>query len=385
MSQVIPEETLNQIQSQVNIVDIVSQYVSLKKRGKNYFGHCPFHDERTPSFSVTEEKQIYHCFSCGRGGTVFSFISEIEGLSFVESVAKVAELAQIPFENKYSSSRPSVQDTHQPLITAHEKAAEFYQHVLLQTRGGEKALEYLQQRGYTLETIQTFKMGLALKDRTYVTNLIKQIPLTPQQMEESGLFIARNDDFIDRFYHRIMIPLRNEQGKVIAFSGRILPNDEEMVDEQEAKYLNSSETPIFNKRQFLFNYDLAKSAIRKSGQVVLYEGYMDVIASWQAGAKNGVASMGTSLTKEQIQILSRVANEIIIAYDSDRAGLDATNRAIELLQENSALTISILALDAGKDPDEFIQQRGAEAYLEQLAHHTESVFQFKKRYFSKQY
>ena len=385
MSQVIPEETLNQIQSQVNIVDIVSQYVSLKKRGKNYFGHCPFHDERTPSFSVTEEKQLYHCFSCGRGGSVFSFISEIEGLSFVESVAKVAELAQIPFENKYSVSKLSVQDTHQPLITAHEKAAEFYQHVLLQTRGGEKALEYLQHRGYTLETIQTFKMGLALKDRTYVTNLIKQIPLTPQQMEESGLFIARNDDFIDRFYHRIMIPLRNEQGKVIAFSGRILPNDEEMVDEQEAKYLNSSETPIFNKRQFLFNYDLAKSAIRKSGQVVLYEGYMDVIASWQAGVKNGVASMGTSLTKEQIQILSRVANEIIIAYDSDRAGLDATNRAIELLQENSALTISILSLDAGKDPDEFIQQRGEEAYLEQLAHHTESVFQFKKRYFSKQY
>ena len=385
MSQVIPEETLNQIQSQVNIVDIISQYVSLKKRGKNYFGHCPFHDERTPSFSVTEEKQIYHCFSCGRGGTVFSFISEIEGLSFVESVAKVAELAQIPFENKYSISRPTVQDTYQPLVEAHEKAAEFYQHVLLQTRGGEKALEYLQNRGYTIETIQTFKMGLALKDRTYVTNLIKQIPLTPQQMEESGLFVSRNDDFIDRFYQRIMIPLRNEQGKVIAFSGRILPNDDDMVDEQEAKYLNSSETPIFNKRQFLFNYDLAKSAIRKTGQVVLYEGYMDVIASWQAGAKNGVASMGTSLTKEQIQILSRVANEIIIAYDSDRAGLDATNRAIELLQENSALTISILFLDAGKDPDEFIQQRGAEAYLEQLAHHTESVFQFKKRYFSKQY
>ncbi|UEA31289.1 DNA primase [Granulicatella elegans] len=385
MSQVIPEETLNQIQSQVNIVDIISQYVSLKKRGKNYFGHCPFHDERTPSFSVTEEKQLYHCFSCGRGGSIFSFIAEIEGLSFVESVAKVAELAQIPFDNKYSVSKPSVQDTHQPLITAHEKAAEFYQHVLLQTRGGEKALDYLQNRGYTLETIQTFKMGLALKDRTYVTNLIKQIPLTPQQMEESGLFISRNDDFIDRFYHRIMIPLRNEQGKVIAFSGRILPQDEEMGDEQEAKYLNSSETPIFNKRQFLFNYDLAKSAIRKSGQVVLYEGYMDVIASWQAGAKNGVASMGTSLTKEQIQILSRVANEIIIAYDSDRAGLDATNRAIELLQENSSLTISILSLDAGKDPDEFIQQRGAEAYLEQLFHYTESVFQFKKRYFSKQY
>ena len=146
MSQVIPEETLNKIQSQVNIVDIVSQYVSLKKRGKNYFGHCPFHDERTPSFSVTEEKQIYHCFSCGRGGTVFSFISEIEGLSFVESVAKVAELAQIPFENKYSISRPTVQDTYQPLVAAHEKAAEFYQHVLLQTRGGEKALEYLQNR-----------------------------------------------------------------------------------------------------------------------------------------------------------------------------------------------------------------------------------------------
>lgn len=386
MSQHIPEETLNQIQAQVNIVDIISQYVQLKKRGKNYFGHCPFHDERTPSFSVAEEKQIYHCFSCGRGGSVFSFIAEIEGLTFVESVAKVVELAQLPININVPTVKKTVSNEHARLMQAHQLAQDFYQHVLLRTRGGDAALTYLEQRGYTSETIETFGMGFSLKDRTYVTNLMQQIPLTEAEMEETGLFVRRQADFVDRFYQRIMIPLRNAQGQVVAFSGRVLPGIESDLDDlQEAKYLNSPETPLFNKRNFLFNFDLARAQIRKQNQVVLYEGYMDVIAAWQAGAKNGVASMGTSLTQEQVATLSRVTNEVVIAYDGDRAGLDATNRAIELLQQAPQLKIAILPLEDGMDPDEFIQARGAQAYLNQLEHHTESIFQFKKRYLMRRY
>lgn len=386
MSQHISEETLNQIQAQVNIVDIVSQYVQLKKRGKNYFGHCPFHDERTPSFSVAEEKQIYHCFSCGRGGSVFSFISEIEGLTFVESVAKVVEVAQLPIEITVPTAKTTVSNEQARLMQAHQLAQDFYHHVLLRTRGGEAALTYLEKRGYKSETIETFGMGFSLKDRTYVTNLMQQLSLSDKEMEETGLFVGRQDGFIDRFFQRIMIPLRNAQGQVVAFSGRVLPGAEnEMDDTQEAKYLNSPETPLFNKRQFLFNFDLARAHIRKENQVVLYEGYMDVIAAWQAGARNGVASMGTSLTQEQVATLSRITNEVVIAYDGDRAGLDATNRAIELLQQAPQIKIAILPLEDGMDPDEYIQSKGSEAYLNQLAHHTESVFQFKKRYLMRRY
>lgn len=386
MSQRIPDDVVSRVQSNVNIVDIVSQFVQLRKRGKNYFGHCPFHDERTPSFSVTEEKQIFHCFSCGRGGSVFSFISELEGLTFAESVVRVAELAQIPIDVKLAqSSRESQeQSAHRGLYQAHQKADEWYQHVLLQTRGGERALEYAQSRGYSMETIETFHMGYALADRTMVTNLVSQLGLSHEEMNETGLFVERGDDFVDRFYQRLMIPLRNPNGQVVGFSGRVLPGGDDS-DIQEAKYLNSPETPLFNKRYFLFNFDLAKGEIRKKSQVVLFEGYMDVIAAYQAGVKNGVASMGTSLTAEQIQILSRVASEVVIAYDGDRPGLEATNRAVELLQQHSNLKLAILPLDEGIDPDEYIQQKGADAFVTLLNHQTESVFQFKKRFLSKTY
>lgn len=382
MNHRIPEETIQQIQSQVNIVDLVSQYVSLKKRGKNFFGHCPFHEERTPSFSVTEEKQIFHCFSCGRGGNVFSFISEMEGLTFVESVVKVADFAHIPLDVAFTQNEKTRPSKHQALFQVHQKAQQLYHHTLLRTRGGQLALDYLTRRGLTTDTLETFGLGFSLQDRTYLVKLVEELNLTNAQKEASGLFVVRKEDVIDRFFNRMMIPLRNPSGQVVGFSGRMLPTDQSA---DEPKYLNSPETPIFNKRSFLFNLDLARSKIRKSGQVVVFEGYMDVIAAWQAGVKNGVASMGTSLTQEQVALLTRMANEVVIAYDGDRAGLEATNRAIELLQQHSTLKIAILPMEEGIDPDEFIQKNGSAAFQDHLAHFTETVFQFKKRFLKKQY
>ncbi|MCQ9209900.1 DNA primase [Granulicatella seriolae] len=389
MSNGIPNEIVAQIQSEVNVVDIVNQYVQLKKRGKNYFGFCPFHDERTPSFSVSEDKQLFYCFSCGRGGSVFSFISEVEGLSFTESVAKVVEMADLPFEISSQSSGERQEITkHHNLYLAHQEAEGLYKHVLLHTRGGETALNYLLDRGYSQETIETFALGFSPQNRTTLVSVLKPLNLTEEELNSTGLFVQNEEtfEFIDRFYQRIMIPLRDANGKVVGFSGRILPAIEDsLVDQHQAKYLNSPESPLFNKRNFLFNFDLARPEIRRQSKVILFEGYMDVIAAYQAGVTNGVASMGTSLTQEQIRILNRASDQIVIAYDGDRAGQEATKRAIEIIQEYSTMSIAILPLEDGMDPDEFIKKFGATAFKERIEHQVETVFQFKKRFLRGQY
>lgn len=385
----VSNEVALQIQSEVNIVDIISQYVQLKKRGKNFFGFCPFHEERTPSFSVAEEKQMFYCFSCGKGGNVFNFISELDSVSFTEAVAKVVELAGLSYRiSTENAGQKGKYAAYQPLYDAHERAANFYQYVLNHTKGGEAPLQYLQERGYTKETIETYGLGYAPSNRTLLVQQMKEVALTPQQVNETGLFVRSEESgqIKDRFYQRVMIPLRDENGKVIAFSGRTVASKTgDELDEPVAKYLNSPETPLFNKRNFLFNFDIARSAIRKAGVAVLFEGYMDVIAAYQAGIPYGVASMGTSLTPEQIGRLNKVTDRMIIAYDGDRAGMDATNRAIELLRSHSSAEISIFPLDSGLDPDEYIQRFGAEAFQEKIMHHTETVFQFKKRYLQAQF
>ena len=384
MVQSISQDLITQIQQEVNIVDIVSQYVQLKKRGKNYFGYCPFHTERTPSFSVTEEKQIFHCFSCGRGGTVFNFISEIEGISFPESVAKVNDLAGLTHQIKVNKTEVDIPKKHNLLYEAHKVAGNLYQHMLLNTRGGEDAYEYLLNRGYTRETIEQFGLGYSPKNRTVLYQQITALNLSQQELEETGLFVnnSEQNDWLDRFSERLIIPLRDTNGSIIGFSGRLLHEDKE---NPSAKYLNSPETPLFNKRKFLFNFDVARAEIRKESMAVLFEGYMDVIAAYQAGIKYGVASMGTSLTQEQIQLLNRVTDHIVIAYDGDRAGLEATNRAIELLQQHSQATIRIFPLEDGIDPDEYIKKYGAEQFNERLLHHNETVFEFKKRFLKQSY
>ena len=384
MSQRISKETVQSIQSQVNILDIVGQFVQLRKQGKSLFGRCPFHDERTPSFTVTEEKQLFHCFSCGRGGNVFNFMQELENLSFPESVVRVAELSNIDIDVELPTTQMIIPRKEKKLYEAHEKAAEFYSHVLLNTKGGKEALDYLENRGYTVETLKEFGFGFSLKDRTQLELVLQELQLTDEEKEASGLFSEKQNGFFDRFNQRIMIPLRNEHGQIIAFSGRVLPGYSDDFASQ-AKYLNSPETILFSKRNFLFNFDLAKKNIRKQNKVILFEGYMDVISAWQAGVQIGVASMGTSLTPEQIQSLQKVTDTILIAYDGDKAGLEATNRAIEMIQDTNAFKIGIIPFDNGLDPDEFIKERGTQAFKDLVEYSQETVYQFKKRFLSKKY
>lgn len=384
MAQRIPQEVIEEVRHRTNIVDIIGQYVQLKKSGKNYMGLCPFHEERSPSFSVAEDKQIFHCFGCGKGGTVFNFLQEIEGISFPESVKRVADLEHLSVDFDWSEPR-EVADTpenqqRRSLLQLHSKAAELYHHILVNTKIGEPALNYLLERGLTQELIETFQIGFAPQKRDFLSQVFKNEQLDETLFEPSGLFVQRdNGTFLDRFYQRIMFPINDPQGNVIAFSGRLLKTADFPGDEVP-KYLNSPETTLFNKRETLFNFDKARKEIRKENTVLLFEGFMDVIAAWQSGVKSGVASMGTSLTNEQIRRLERVAKEVVICYDGDNAGVQATNRAIQLLQENSHFDLSIVSIPEKLDPDEYVRKYGAEAFQNLANHGRETVFSFKMNY-----
>lgn len=383
MAQRIPQEVIETIRGQTNIVEVIGQYVQLKKSGKNYLGLCPFHEERTPSFSVAEDKQIFHCFGCGKGGNVFTFLQELEGLSFPEAVVKVADFEQIQLEDQWRKQTLPFENSDSitgKLILAHEKAAEVYHHMLLHTKVGEQSLDYLLQRGLTLELIEEFAIGFAPNERSFLKQVFKTEAYDQEVLERSGLFISHEDGGIsDRFYQRIMFPIRNPQGRTIGFSGRWLA-PEKGQEKDQPKYLNSPETELFNKRQVLFNLDKARSDIRKSGEVLLFEGFMDVIASWQAGVKNGIASMGTSLTNQQIQQIERVTKELVFCYDGDKAGFEATNRGIELLRQNSRLQLSIVVIPEKLDPDEYLRKYGNDSFNELIFHGRETVFTFKSRY-----
>lgn len=263
----IPDETLERVRSQVNIVDVVSQFVQLKKQGKNLFGYCPFHDERTPSFSVREEKQLFHCFSCGRGGNVFTFLMELEGLSFPEAVLKVAELAAVEIDPaiqaQQQQQKPAADTKQGKLLNLYEWTSEFYHHILLNTTTGEEALNYLLERGLTRETIKQFRLGYSPPQRVALKQYLSgKADYENALLKESGLFSDRSDDeLLDRFSNRIIFPIRNRQGQIIAFSGRkFLEGEGEQAN--IPKYLNSPETALFNKSTILFNYDSARD--RKS-------------------------------------------------------------------------------------------------------------------------
>lgn len=376
MAQLIPQEIIETVRQQTNIVDVIGQYVQLKKSGKNYMGLCPFHEERSPSFSVAEDKQIFHCFGCGKGGTVFTFLQEIDGLSFPEAVQKTAELARVPltFDWQKATTQSHVNQTNQQLFSLYKQAADVYHHVLLNTQIGAAALAYLTERGVSKEMIQTFQLGFAPDKRDFLLQVLQKE--TPAVLADSGLFVQReNGDLLDRFYQRILFPIRDAKGQVIAFSGRLLET-ETFSKKEFPKYLNSPETVIFNKSDVLFNFDLARKEIRKQNAVFLYEGFMDVIAAYQVGMQNGVASMGTSLTHEHVQQLSRVAKELTLCYDGDQAGLKATERALALL-ERSPLQLSVVHLPEKLDPDEYVKKYGAEAFKNLLLHGKKTIFQFK--------
>lgn len=356
----IPEDKITEIKNAVNIADYVGQTVQLKKQGKNLFGLCPFHDENTPSFTVNEEKQIFSCFSCHRAGNVFKFVEELDKLAFPEAVKKVADYAGIQLDvqsNTYSRpENPRLQRQKQIL----KMCEDFMHHLLLNTESGSAALKYVEGRSMTAEVIDHFGIGYAPDDGQLMATFLRNQKVTEDEMRETGMFSERDNGQLNgRFVNRVMFPLRNQHGETVGFSGR------RMSDKQNAKYLNSPETDLFNKSQLLFNLDEARTHARSGEPIYLFEGFMDVISAYSAGVHSGVASMGTALTSQQIQIIERTGKELVVCYDGDQPGQDATRRALNLLK-NSSLKVAAVILPGGVDPDEFIKQKGAEAFKKQL-------------------
>ncbi|MCG0789755.1 DNA primase [Lactiplantibacillus plantarum] len=378
MANRIPEEKVEQVRSAVNIADFIGQYVQLKKAGKNLFGLCPFHEERTPSFSVNEQKQIFHCFSCGRGGNVFSFIMDLENLSFPEAVVKVADFGHIDLPASYTAqSQPAAPKDQQQadLLKLYADSAKMYQHILVNTELGEPALKYLHERGLDDETIKTFGIGYAPANQLLL-DFFKEHQTDYQLLRQSGLFIENQaGDLRDRFVDRVLFPIKDASGRVIAFSGRILKKSP-----NEPKYLNSPETKLFNKRSVLFNFDLARGPIRQQKSVVLFEGFMDVIAAYRSGIQNGVASMGTSLTDEQIYMLERVTDTLYVCYDSDMPGQKATDRALKLLGGNSRLNLGVIQMPDGMDPDEYLRAQGQEKFVQVFEDSKQTPTAFEMQY-----
>ncbi|KOO43886.1 DNA primase [Priestia koreensis] len=370
----VPDVVIDQIRNSVDIVDVIGDYVQLKKQGRNYFGLCPFHGENTPSFSVSADKQIYHCFGCGAGGNAFSFLMELEGLSFTEAVRTVAEKADIPFEYEEQLPSSSTPKPSNKMIEAHDLLRKFYHHLLVNTKEGQEAYDYLIGRGFTREVIDEFEIGFALDSWEFVTKFLTKRGYEPEELEKAGILVKREgkDSYLDRFRNRIMFPLADLQGKTVAFSGRIL-------GEGQPKYLNTPETSIFSKGKILYNFHRAKKHIRKNQEVILLEGYADVIAAHKAGCFNGVATMGTALTEEQAATIKRNVENVIICYDSDGAGIEAAYKAGQVLTKVGC-TVKVAVMPSGYDPDDYVNQYGTEAFRGEVLEASLTLMAFKMRY-----
>ena len=345
-----PEKFITELVERSDIVDVVSGYVRLgKKSGSNLFGLCPFHSEKTPSFSVSPDKQIYHCFGCGKGGGVINFIMEVEGLRYPEAVEFLARRAGMPVPEQ-ASDRESKKRTR--MLELNRDAARFF-FEQLKTEGGRSAIDYMQRRGISPQVAKSFGLGFAPNTWDSLRNAMKQKGYTDFEMFDAGLVRkGQKGGFYDAFRDRLMFPVIDVRGNVIGFSGRILGDG-------EPKYLNSPETLVFNKSRNLFALNLAKKS--KSGYIILSEGNIDVVSLHQAGFDSAVASLGTSLTPEQARLISRYTSEVIIAYDNDNAGIKAAQRAIGIL-EKLDLKVKVLRMSGAKDPDEFIKLKGADAF-----------------------
>jgi DNA primase len=350
---------VEQLKSSVDIVSVVGEYVRLKKSGtQRYMGLCPFHSEKTPSFTVHVVHQFYKCFSCGAGGDVVKFVMEKEGISFYEALKLLAERYGIPMpkRSQYADEDSKLRGA---IYQMHELAQENFR-AHLDGPAGEAARGYLARRGVTPETAEQFGLGYSDRSGRALLRLLEQRNFPAAQMDQAGLVGKRQDgSMYDRFRNRLMFPIHNESGKIIGFGGRAL------TAEDEPKYLNSPETPIYKKSYVLYNLHRAKEAIRKDDRVILVEGYMDAIGVTAAGFRGVVASCGTALTAQQVQTLKRHTQKIVVNFDPDAPGANAAERSISLLLEEG-MQVRIMELDGGLDPDEYCKQRGAAAYQERL-------------------
>lgn len=369
----IGQSIINEIKDKTDILDLVSEYVKLEKRGRNYIGLCPFHDEKTPSFTVSEDKQICHCFGCKKGGNVFQFTQEIKDISFVEAVKELGDRVNVAVDIEATQSNSNVQIASDDLqmIEMHELIQEFYYYALTKTVEGEQALTYLQERGFTDALIKERGIGFAPDSSHFCHDFLQKKGYDIELAYEAGL-LSRNEEnfsYYDRFRNRIMFPLKNAQGRIVGYSGRTYTG-------QEPKYLNSPETPIFQKRKLLYNLDKARKSIRKLDEIVLLEGFMDVIKSDTAGLKNVVATMGTQLSDEHITFIRKLTSNITLMFDGDFAGSEATLKTGQhLLQQG--LNVFVIQLPSGMDPDEYIGKYGNDAFTAFVKNDKKSFAHYK--------
>ena len=368
----VDNNTLNEIRNSLDIVDVISSYLPLTSKGKNYFGVCPFHDDHSPSMSVSKEKQIYTCFSCGATGNVFKFIQDYESISFMEAVKKCADMAGIYIE--VGQVKPN--NKYQELYDIYELSQKFYQNNI-NTKKGEKAKEYLHARSLDDNTIKEFGIGLSLNEKDMLTKLLKSKKYDDKTLLRSGLVNENNYELNDVYRNRIMFPLYDLNGKVIGYNGRVYNG------ETENKYVNSKETDIFKKRELLYNYHRAKEEARKKKEIIIMEGPMDVIRSYTIGVKNCVAALGTAFGKEQAMLIRKLSDNVILCFDGDDAGLKATKLAITELNKLGIIP-KIVRLEDNSDPDEYILKNGKEAFLNKI-NNAMNIMEFKESLLKNEY
>lgn len=347
-------DKITQIRKSVNIVDIISEYIPLEQRGRNYFAVCPFHDDHNPSMSISPEKQIYTCFVCGAHGNVFNFIMDYEGVPFYEALKRIADKVGILIDTpKRVNTKPTKIDS---IYDIYDIANKYYQNNLY-TKEGKEALEYLKSRNFDDDIIKTFGVGLSGKN--LLTEVLKKKKYSEDTLVKSGISSSTDGKVHDTFINRIMFPLCDLEGKVVGFSGRIYNS------ESQSKYVNSKESDIFKKGYLLYNYHRAKEECRKEKSVIVVEGFMDVIALHMVGIRNVVATMGTAITKEQAKLLKRLSLNIILCFDGDAAGNKATNACAKELDEIGVIP-KIIRLPDKLDPDEFLKKYGVDKFKEYL-------------------
>jgi len=366
----VPPEIIEEIRTRADIVEIVSEYVRMKKQGKNYVGLCPFHLEDTPSFSVSPEKQIFYCFGCQKGGNVIHFIMEQENLTLPEAACLLADRVGVTIPSgKMSELDFARQSVNQKLMDMHEIAGDFF-HQQLFGANGKVARKYLEKREITRDTVLQFKLGYAPDTWDSLKNYLQSKGFSETEMETAGLVVkSSKGTFYDKFRHRLMFPIWDYRGKIVAFGGRVM-------GEELPKYLNSPETPVFHKSQNLYGINLAAGFVRQHDEAIIMEGYMDVISAWQFGIKNAVASLGTSFTSEQGKLLKRYSANVLLAYDADTAGAKATYRGLEILQ-NLGFRVRVLFLPNGLDPDEFLHKYNLSAWTQLVQNKTMGLLEYK--------
>ena len=365
----IPEDILQRVRDATDIVDLISEHVQLVKKGRNYSGLCPFHDEKTPSFSVDPDRQFYHCFGCGVGGNVFKFVQEIDRVTFVEAVKFLAERAGIALPERSGPSREETEAADE-LYRANDLAQKYFHHLLLNDNVGTNARTYLQTRGLTDETIERFGLGYAPSEWDALLKVAGRRGLRPQILERAGLALPRStgSGHYDRFRDRIAFPIANLSDRTIAFGARALQPD------QEPKYLNSPETPIYHKGRVLYGLADTRNAIRRQDAALVVEGYMDLISLAQADIQHVVATSGTALTEDHCRLLARYARQVVLLFDGDAAGSTAAMRACEALL-GTGLDARVVSLPSEHDPDTFVQTHGSDELLKR-AENAQSVLDF---------